>query len=377
MRQLAQRITGRYHLEPLSREDTSAYIQHRLAVAGATGSIFTASARDEVFRRSGGVPRIINVVSDRALLGAYTQDEPEVSPAVVRLAAEEVYDAAGKRKWWQIGATATAIAAITLGLVWGGIRVASGPASEVMPAPGDRISESVIPETGAVALPVPAQRANDSARPEDIPSALSDVLQRRDGAETSTDSAFETLFRLWAVEYERDALNACDQAQLHNLYCFFQRGSLLQVQSLNRPVILTVRDDSGSPHHVVLKSMSDDIGTIGIGSETFPITLNDLADHWFGEYLLLWRPQEGEPKAIYPGMRDPRVTWLRESLAAIQGAPIAPMNSDHYDETLEARVKDYQRSRRLDVDGLVGQQTQIAINSDLGTSDTPKLAKVD
>ena len=104
------------------------------------------------------------------------------------------------------------------------------------------------------------------------------------------------------------------------------------------------------------------------------MALDDLADHWFGEYLLLWRPFIGERKAFYPGMRDPHVTWLRESLATIQGKPISPMNSDHYDENLEARVKDYQRSRRLDVDGLVGQQTQIAINSDLGGSGIPKLA---
>jgi murein L,D-transpeptidase YcbB/YkuD len=75
-------------------------------------------------------------------------------------------------------------------------------------------------------------------------------------------------------------------------------------------------------------------------------------------------------------MRDPGVGWLRESLTTIQGRPIAPMNSDHYDQDLEARVKDYQRSRRLDVDGLVGQQTQIAINSDLGTSGIPKLVTV-
>jgi general secretion pathway protein A len=139
-------------------------------------------------------------------------------------------------------------------------------------------------------------------------------------------------------------------------------------------VILTLRDNDGSPHQVVLISMSDSLGTIRIGGNEFSIALSDLAYHWFGEYLLLWRPQIGELKAFYPGMRDPGVTWIRESLAIIQGQPIVPMNSVYYDETLEARVRDYQRTRRLDVDGLVGQQTQIAINSDLGTSGIPRLA---
>ena len=72
LRQLAQRITGRYHLNPLSREETVAYVRHRLRVAGATSDIFAPGALSAVFRLSGGVPRVINVICDRALLGAYS-----------------------------------------------------------------------------------------------------------------------------------------------------------------------------------------------------------------------------------------------------------------------------------------------------------------
>ena len=102
----------------------------------------------------------------------------------------------------------------------------------------------------------------------------------------------------------------------------------------------------------------------------------DIADFWQGEYLLLWRPQTSEVKAFVPGMRDPDIKWLRASLATIQGEPIAPMQSDLYDENLEARVKQYQRERRLTADGLVSHQTQIAIISELGTANTPRLARV-
>ena len=367
MRQLAQRITARYHLEPLSREETSAYIEHRLNVAGATGSIFTASAREEVFRHSDGVPRIINVVSDRALLGAYTQDQPEVSPALVRLAAEEVYDtgkhkgkwwriaaaaiaivavalglvwtgirhrlnvagATGsiftasareevfrhsdgvpriinvvsdrallgaytqdqpevspalvrlaaeevydtgkhKGKWWRIAAAAIAIVAVALGLVWTGIRIASVPTLEAVPTAGDAIAEIDVSKPGTIISPNPAEPANGGSESENIRQPLDEVLQRHGGAATSTDAAFDTLFRLWGVEHLQNPSNACDQAEMHNLYCLYQRGSLSQVQSLNRPVILSLRDNSGSPHHVVLQSMGDDRGTIAIGNNTFP-----------------------------------------------------------------------------------------------------------
>ena len=79
LRQLAQRITGRYHLEPLSRIETAEYIEHRLRVAGALGEIFDGAAKREVFRRSQGVPRLINVICDRALLGAYSHESRRVT----------------------------------------------------------------------------------------------------------------------------------------------------------------------------------------------------------------------------------------------------------------------------------------------------------
>ena len=98
MRQIAQRITGRFHLEPLSRAETGAYVQHRMRVAGAQHEVFTAGAVRELFRRSGGIPRLINVVADRALLAAYTIDSPRISGRLVRRAAAEVFGRY-RRRW--------------------------------------------------------------------------------------------------------------------------------------------------------------------------------------------------------------------------------------------------------------------------------------
>src|SRR5437879_3319670 len=82
LRQLAQRITGRYHLNPLSRGETGAYVRHRLRVAGATADILSPHALNEVFRLSHGVPRVINIVCDRSLLGAYSLDRHRVTAAL-------------------------------------------------------------------------------------------------------------------------------------------------------------------------------------------------------------------------------------------------------------------------------------------------------
>ena len=106
LRQLAQRITGRYHLEPLSREETGRYVSHRLRVAGCTEEIFTASALAEVHRVSSGIPRVINVTCDRALLGAYTQETRTVTAPLIRRAAGEVYGRRFAPLWlsWLAGA---------------------------------------------------------------------------------------------------------------------------------------------------------------------------------------------------------------------------------------------------------------------------------
>jgi general secretion pathway protein A len=146
------------------------------------------------------------------------------------------------------------------------------------------------------------------------------------------------------------------------------------VQRLDRPVILTLQDNEGGLHQIVLEEISDQVAIIDIGGERHKVALTDVIKLWDGEYLLLWKSQIGVVKSFYPGMRDSGIPWLRESLATIQGNPIDPMDSEYFDANLEARVKDYQIEHRLNVDGLVGQQTQILINSDLGAQ-APRLVR--
>src|SRR3984957_19724164 len=119
LRQLAQRITGRYHLHPLSRAETAAYVRPRLRVAGATTDIFSGPALSEIYRLSVGVPRVINVICDRALLGAYSMDQHRVTAGLVPYAAAEVF---GRRiapnwgPWAAAGSTAIVLLSATVGL---------------------------------------------------------------------------------------------------------------------------------------------------------------------------------------------------------------------------------------------------------------------
>jgi len=90
LRQLDQRITARYHLTPLSLTETIAYISHRLDVAGCQKKLFTKSALKQIYRRSQGVPRLINIICDRALLGAYAEHAAHITPRLVKQADHEI-----------------------------------------------------------------------------------------------------------------------------------------------------------------------------------------------------------------------------------------------------------------------------------------------
>lgn len=380
MRQLAQRITGRYHLEPLSRDETLTYIDHRLRVAGAVGPIFSPAAKRELYRLSGGVPRMINVIADRAMLGAFSQETREITPALLRRAAAEVFGKDSRLlRARSFRRPAIAVVLVLLGIaiavLWprvadrrATVSTIAMPAPPAPPPPAMPRPESIDAAAANAAASAPAAGAP-------APGAVLPGILAANAATTDTDSAFATLFDLWQLDYTRGNASACQQARNHGLYCLFQRGSLSQVRSLNRPVILTLRDESSRQHQVVLSGLGEATASITVAGERHDVAAAELGDYWFGEYLLLWRPQIDELKQFVPGMRDADVRWLRRSLAEIQGEPVPPMDSDLFDQDLEERVRAYQRQRRLTIDGLVGYQTQIAINSDLTTIQGPRLAR--
>jgi len=111
MRQIAQRITGRFHLEPLTAADTAVYVAHRMKVAGGRADFFSPGAVRRLFRLSRGIPRLINVIADRCLLAAYSRDEMRVGPGLVARAAAEVLGKPPGRRWrlWSSAAAGVAL----------------------------------------------------------------------------------------------------------------------------------------------------------------------------------------------------------------------------------------------------------------------------
>jgi general secretion pathway protein A len=383
LRQLAQRITGRYHLHPLSRDETAAYVRHRLRVAGATTDIFSGPALSEIYRLSVGVPRVINVICDRALLGAYSMDRHRVTGTLVRHAASEVF---GKRivpnwlPWAAAGSTAVVLLCATVAL-WNAHLWSSKPPAAATPT----VARTHTTPTAQIAGDKPTPVANTAALTA-LAAAVGTIsretaslatLLAKHADETDTDSAFANLFGLWGVKYTPGGTDPCTQATQQGLDCLTQRGSLAQLHLYNRPAILLVNDDAGNSHQVVLTRLDDEHARIELGGTTHDIGIGELSRYWFGDFVMLWRPGTSQVKSLSPGMHGADVRWLRESLQHVRGEHSDGPVSDVFDTDLANLVRDFQRQHRLTVDGIAGVQTQIALASAVAGSDAPLLYVAD
>jgi general secretion pathway protein A len=377
MRQVAQRITGRYHLEPLGKEDTTLYVRHRMNVAGAQSDVFKPSAIRALYRRSRGIPRLINVVADRALLAAYTRDQRVVDGELVARAAAEVFGARRTNwRWWPAVAIAAGLAAFVL-------------ATTNLWQPGEQHPAGLaaaLPAPVAAAVGAPAQRADGpneitvadaapAAEPESPEPATLAALTAEPDFVMDRDQAVGALLDLWGAGYEPEHGDACEQAAREGLQCLVQQnGSLGELRRLNWPVIVTLIDENGAAHFVVLASLDHSTAHVLANGKTFDLPLAELTYHWFGEHLLLWRPGIAQPKDLTPGVRDAGVLWLRETLARLRGEDPPANPSPLYDSGLERRVREFQRAHMLTVDGIVGARTQVAMIADLDIPGTPLLA---
>ena len=342
LRQLAQRITGRYHLMPLSATETSAYVNHRLTVSGAMAPIFTHSALRTLQHISDGIPRLINIICDRALLGAYTQELRQVDASLVRRASKEVLgEAPHVRRNWQ--------PALLLALVV--VAAAAGAALWSLMSP----SQAPV-AASAQRPPVPSLGAwlGDPAHPSD------------------TDAAFGALFSLWGTGYHPTGDgNACQEAMDAGLRCLYRRGTWNNLRGFDLPAIVTLTDAGGAAHHLVMTRIDDSSVTLRAGAASARFPLAEVEPLWYGEFLILWRPDPHAQHPLTPGMSGINVAWLRSQLAALQLT--RDTRGADYDSELTGAVKRFQSTQHMQVDGIAGEETLLRLSTALAAPGTPLL----
>jgi general secretion pathway protein A len=382
MRQIAQRITGRYHLEPLDSHDTRAYVNHRLRVAGAQSDIFTGAAIRALHRFARGIPRLINVIADRALLAAYTQDRRSVDRKLVSAAATEVFGIRRKRTpWWPVATATLGVLALLFGVT--SLRQPSEPpVSQPQPLLGATpAAASSERQAEILAAPAPSE-TTVAAAPDPVAADLHSTAVTLESLladpkfAIDTDAAIGELLALWGAPYDPARGDPCAQALAQGLRCVFQRrGTLSELRRVDWPTILSLVGADGREYPVVIAALGYDHAKLVANGRTFELPLAELSFYWYGDHLLLWRPGEAPGKDLPPGIDDAGVRWLRSTLASLAGEPAPSGDSTVYDDVLERRVRAYQQEHQLAVDGIVGVRTQVAMVAELDLPDTPSLVR--
>lgn len=406
MRQLEQRITARYHLLPLSRKAAIAYIGHRLEVAGLKAQVFAPGALRLVAKLSGGVPRLINIICDRALLGAYARQRKRVSGSLVREACFEVKgrrNASGFRRF--VGFGVTVLVLILLGIGW---RFIPWPfpahvlntekaddernLSVVLSQAPDRKDiqdpfKERTQETRGVRPEVPLtngrgetlqeqDRERDKKPIETQPISFDDLL-REGRIGTDKESAFMTLFRCWNEAYgARGGMDACERASARGLRCMKGEGSWMMIKRFNRPAVLELIDELGDRRYVTVTGMGKGNITLDSADGEYTLPRTEIDRYWFGNFVFLWRPPGLTRRLLKKGNSGSDVNWLRKQLARVQGPPTGggPESSGAvFDEALKKQVMDFQRAHGLKADGMVGERTLIQLNAALREPGVPLL----
>jgi len=385
LRQLSQRITARYHLEPIRSEDTGAYIKHRMQVCGATENMFSEGAVRLIKRFSKGIPRIINVLCDRALLGAYVEGRRQVTARIVRRAAAEVMPqemdrGSSSAGWW-------AASALALVLTLAGIGFWQWPHLQTLFVGYNAGREPVAAKT-PVATPIPAPAAQAPTAPAEeaaiapsaAPAATPVVETKPDLAAlleqagtTAAGRAWSGLFRLWG--YQSSAITddqACDEATRVQLRCVQRAGNWTLLTQYDRPALLLLSAPDGRWVPVLMKSLHDDLVDLEVDGAPVQFAREEVERFWQGKYRLLWRITPGNHTGLYQGQSNSDVRWLKENLETLMGTRLDG-NPSLYTPQLTELVRQFQLKQGLLADGVAGPETLIALNSRIDREGVPRL----
>ena len=419
LRQLSQRITARYHLASLGKEDSFAYVRHRLTTVGGNPHIFDKGALRKLYRISKGVPRIINVLADRSLLGAYVEGKQSVSSAIVKRAAHEVLGNRFSliiRQRYPLWLAACVVAVTAVSMAWAyfsdpPVESTPGLTSETIAQAGAAVQAETITRTQAIALDtqdtavqtldrsilaqetdqatnapakIPEPRGSDPTDgfPEEEQSTSSDLVSRGladlpeavrierppEGSYSTQRKAYAAVFARWGARYipEENSI-PCDFAPSVGLQCLSLNGSWSEISQLNLPVILELRDAQAVPYYAAVTATETDGRSFqfNLGDEVYRITPNDLRDTWYGRYVVLWKMPPDYHGSLRNGDDHPSVGWLRGQLQNLVESPLRSATPNRFDDGLRDAVLTFQRAEGLLADGIVGPETWIRLTDRL------------
>ena len=350
LRQLAQRITARYHLSPLGPKETHLYVRHRMQVAGAQRNPFRRSAMNALYQRSQGIPRLINIIADRSLIAAFAKERMDVTAAMVHEAANEVQlgERQVKRVRWPLllGATAVAAVAVLTIATFSGFQIPSDIAGMETESAAMQVVDE--PQIEAASLP---QLVPESL-PEPIQSAMVEALDK-DWLEGHQQVIWQGLAEIWRQPDAVFAIQAaCNGDDSLGYACLRDQGNWLKINRLGLPVVLVLQE--GSSSYLLLQGVDADRLLVGTTEQLTTVSKESVESSWWGNYLVVWPQAAGWPPFVGRGDTGPAVATIMEMASLVD----VPYHGDRaFDAAFELWLKNFQARNGLEADGIVGRNT--------------------
>jgi general secretion pathway protein A len=365
LRQLNQRITARYHLLPLSLDETRAYIQHRLTVSGGDPKLFKDRAIRKIYQFSSGIPRIINILCDRALLGAYATNARSISPEIITRAARETLGLVSSRSRPRFKAPAALMFLIGIGVAASIYFISQYP--PVVHQARRLISgQSSAPSSKPI---VENRQPVSNAEPEIIvPKAEVKAFNVwLDDPEQTLNAAMLQALKAWKKNVPADNRVDCDYAATVGLHCFSDKSNWKELLELDRPAILELALPTEEKRYALLTGVFKGHPIIRFNDDLiFPLA--DVLNFWNGHFLMLWQSPRPGMTELVPQQLSTNVLWLRQQISASTGTVVSANQPLFFDPRLKALVIDFQRQHHLTADGIAGARTLIHLDNQTGAA---------
>ena len=365
LRQLNQRITARFNLTPLDASETAAYIQHRLQIAGLPSNrvVFPSAASKAVYRLSGGIPRLVNLLCDRAMMGAYGRQVEEVSARLVTEAAAEVLGTVSSNVTDpdRAGMPYGRLLIVTLALLCGVVWFLTKPNFSLSFTSEASLAKEQ--DTGGTKMSQPDLRivSPDSPASAAGVGAASAVAVRP--WLLSPEQAERTLWGL--VQGQPLVEGLCDAASAAGWLCERHQADVWDaVLDHNRPSILELRRDNGFAGAAVLLGISNETAQLWTGVAVCEVPVAALAALWRGRFSYLWQTPTGWTGPVSEGATGIVVTDIVRALSVLDGLPVPPLTV--YTAAVAERVRTFQRARGLEIDGVMGARSWRALSDEIG-----------
>jgi general secretion pathway protein A len=371
LRQLSQRITARYHLQPLSFVETRAYIRHRLQICGGDPDLFKERAIRKIYKLSGGIPRVINILCDRALLGAYAENASHVTPGMIKNAAKETLTPVQKKlPRWGAALGLLLISGIVIGSYLYSDRFAPVKSRLI-----DRQAAAAKPKP-AVSETVSATAPSPKIEPLPLPPKPVPFAEWVTDARFTLPLGFANALKTLGKPVPPTGVADCEAVKVFGVLCQLGKASWKEVLDMNRPLILEFVLPSNEKRYALLTGLRQG-NPVLTGSEQHRFPLAEVLSHWNGYYLLLWEPPMADARTIFPGQWSERIVWLRQQMAVFDGLNPPVAVPQKFDQDLKARVINFQHQHRLIEDGVVGAQTLFYLDNLTEAPNKPHLTITD